>query len=288
MLNLRMKRSSPLSTWARYSALIAVFAAINPTSVKSAAPDYGPSQEESGFGTKVGGFFRSLFYGESSKSRNNDAPPPPQRGKRRNNQAPSGQSYNLDAPPISGEPAMRNVGPSHISDTDTPPPPARTKESTKPKTDSKTKPRATETLADREKVTEKKKPERSSNVSPTLSNQSKPAPREVTTPVTVTNNTPPSPPPVKEKEPEVNTPPAPRNTPGAGSGATEEAKVAQNTPPISKPPVVEKKEVLTATKTANPARVKSPYPPFTELDVAGLPSGSSALDPTCQRIFRVP
>jgi hypothetical protein len=52
--------------------------------------------------------------------------------------------------------------------------------------------------------------------------------------------------------------------------------------------VRENKEVLTATKTENPNRVKSPYPPYTELDVTGLHSGSSALDPTSQRIFRVP
>ena len=47
-------------------------------------------------------------------------------------------------------------------------------------------------------------------------------------------------------------------------------------------------EVLTGTRIDKPGRVKSPYPPYNELDVAGLPSGSLAMDPTTQRVFRVP
>lgn len=35
-------------------------------------------------------------------------------------------------------------------------------------------------------------------------------------------------------------------------------------------------------------RVKSPYPPYNELDVTGLPSGSLATDPTTGKVFRVP
>ncbi len=35
-------------------------------------------------------------------------------------------------------------------------------------------------------------------------------------------------------------------------------------------------------------RVKSPYPPYRELDVTGLPSGSLAKDPQTGKIFRVP
>lgn len=46
--------------------------------------------------------------------------------------------------------------------------------------------------------------------------------------------------------------------------------------------------VLTGTRTSKSTRVKSPYPPYNELDVSGLPSGSLAQDPTTQKIFRVP
>jgi hypothetical protein len=34
--------------------------------------------------------------------------------------------------------------------------------------------------------------------------------------------------------------------------------------------------------------VISPYPPYRELDVSGLSSGSLALDPTTQKVFEVP
>lgn len=41
-------------------------------------------------------------------------------------------------------------------------------------------------------------------------------------------------------------------------------------------------------KTSKPGRVTSPYPPYKELDVTGLDSGSLALDPTTQKVFEVP
>jgi hypothetical protein len=43
-----------------------------------------------------------------------------------------------------------------------------------------------------------------------------------------------------------------------------------------------------ATLGKTPGRVISPYPPNKELDVKGLPSGSLALDPTTQKVFKVP
>jgi hypothetical protein len=43
-----------------------------------------------------------------------------------------------------------------------------------------------------------------------------------------------------------------------------------------------------ATPGKTPGRVISPYPPNKELDVKGLPSGSLALDPTTQKVFKVP
>lgn len=45
---------------------------------------------------------------------------------------------------------------------------------------------------------------------------------------------------------------------------------------------------LTGSKTSKDGRVKSPYPPFNELDVSGLPVGSLAMDPTTGKVFRVP
>jgi hypothetical protein len=45
---------------------------------------------------------------------------------------------------------------------------------------------------------------------------------------------------------------------------------------------------LRGKKTGKEGRVISPYPPYRELDVSGLSSGSLALDPTTQKVFEVP
>lgn len=45
---------------------------------------------------------------------------------------------------------------------------------------------------------------------------------------------------------------------------------------------------LKGRKASKPGRVISPYPPYKELDVTGLESGSLALDPTTQKVFEVP
>lgn len=45
---------------------------------------------------------------------------------------------------------------------------------------------------------------------------------------------------------------------------------------------------LKGRKTGKEGRVISPYPPYRELDVTGLSSGSLALDPTTQKVFEVP
>lgn len=45
---------------------------------------------------------------------------------------------------------------------------------------------------------------------------------------------------------------------------------------------------IVGKKGSKPGRVVSPYAPYNELDVTGLPSGSLALDPTTQKVFQVP
>ena len=75
----------------------------------------------------------------------------------------------------------------------------------------------------------------------------------------------------------------PKDNPPADLPQTPKEK--PSAPPA---PKEDKSEVLTATKTSRPGRVKSPYPPYRELDVTGLPSGSLAKDPTSGKVFRVP
>lgn len=47
-------------------------------------------------------------------------------------------------------------------------------------------------------------------------------------------------------------------------------------------------EYPTATKTANPNQVLSPYKPFNVIDIEGFRSGQLAKDPSNQQIFRIP
>ncbi|MEO8614814.1 MAG: hypothetical protein ABI600_06720 [Luteolibacter sp.] len=44
----------------------------------------------------------------------------------------------------------------------------------------------------------------------------------------------------------------------------------------------------TATRTANPNQVLSPYEPFNVIDVEGFKTGQLARDPSNQKIFRIP
>lgn len=66
------------------------------------------------------------------------------------------------------------------------------------------------------------------------------------------------------------------------------AKVEPPAPAASSPPKVDTKDVQTATPGSKPGRVKSPYPPHTELDVTGMKPGSLARDPSTGRVFRIP
>ena len=50
----------------------------------------------------------------------------------------------------------------------------------------------------------------------------------------------------------------------------------------------EGKDIPTASKGSKPGRVKLPFPPYSELDVSGMQSGSLARDPTSGKIFRIP
>ena len=68
------------------------------------------------------------------------------------------------------------------------------------------------------------------------------------------------------------------------------ANVETESTPTPTPPKApsDSSNVMTGTKTGKSGRVKSPYAPYSELDVTGLPSGSLALDPTTQKVFRIP
>jgi hypothetical protein len=65
-------------------------------------------------------------------------------------------------------------------------------------------------------------------------------------------------------------------------------EVAPENKMVASTPTSSHTATLTGSKTTKEGRVKSPYPPFNELDVTGLPAGSLAMDPTTGKVFRVP
>lgn len=69
---------------------------------------------------------------------------------------------------------------------------------------------------------------------------------------------------------------------GAGSST------APGTPPPTRPTPPAAGSYPTATRTANPNQVLSPYEPYNVIDVEGFKSGQLARDPSNQKIFRIP
>lgn len=84
----------------------------------------------------------------------------------------------------------------------------------------------------------------------------------------------------------------PRNNPPAETPKEKETVVASNNAAKDKgadsPAPASTGSTLTGTRTTKAGLVKSPYPPYNELDVTGLPTGSLAMDPTTGKVFRVP
>ena len=84
------------------------------------------------------------------------------------------------------------------------------------------------------------------------------------------------------------TPASPKNTSVQESVNAPSSSTALNKPASSKNAEAPAQEFPTATASGKPGRVISPYAPHNELDVQGLPSGSLALDPTTQKVFKLP
>lgn len=85
-------------------------------------------------------------------------------------------------------------------------------------------------------------------------------------------------------------PPAPAPTPPPPTTTTRRS---ESTPPPSPQTSSNTSSLgsgsfLKGRKASKPGRVISPYPPYKELDITGLESGSLALDPTTQKVFEVP
>jgi hypothetical protein len=234
---------------------------------------------------RVGGFVKRLFYGEPQPTY-----APPQYSR------PASSGRSLDAPPS----ASRST-PAVAS---TPPAPTKTKPapvaSSKPKAPAK--PAPTTSKPSSKYTPPRIKPESAapsiqSKPAPQKPQEAPPAPRSEPTPPPTPTYTPPAPtpdaPPALDNKP---TPPpntvASLNNTLPGTNTTELTPAPEPTAPPQKTPAPSTPssdgQFLVGKKTTSPGRVVSPYPPYQELDVTGLSSGSLALDPTTDKVFQIP
>ncbi len=257
---------------------------------------YQYQQHRPGVGERVGGFVRRLFYGERAPSQH--APQP----QYNNHQT----ARSLDRSPMSGqryEPPAPSQPPAPRPSASAPP------SSSPPKTAS----------APPNKTTVSKPAASSSKYTPPKIQSSPPPAKTQSTAVPKTESTPPpQPKPEPKIEPKIEQePPVPKldNTPTESvtnvaslnkSSTLQEMDIAAikepektftspapsttNGPKDNGPPsaAASAGQFMVGKKTAVPGRVVSPYPPYQELDVTGLASGSLALDPTTDKVFEIP
>jgi hypothetical protein len=216
-----------------------------------------PPSNNPKIGTRIVNFFKDVVYGERPGNRYEGYGP--QQSPEQPRYVPAGNGYSLDQPP--SEQSPRYSAPKA-------PKPAAT--TTKPKTPAKTPTLDSEKPEPKvEPAPKKKEPVEDQ---PPAVNKPEPKQEPATTPQVAKNDPPATPEPPKQ------------SFMGPGTNATTPSPPP--TPPS--PPANTSSAPLTGSKTATAGRVKSPYPPFNELDVTGLPAGSLAMDPTTQKVFRVP
>lgn len=80
--------------------------------------------------------------------------------------------------------------------------------------------------------------------------------------------------------------PAPNLTPPSTVQPTVTVPTSPSTPQVAATPVP--RPVIPFATSVSFGRAKMPFPPYTEVDVQGLASGSLAKDPTSGKVFRVP
>lgn len=259
----------PFSARALAAAVLIVAASVRADQTPGNAP-YG--EKEPGFfhraSDNVGSFFRRLFKTDEERP---PQQPPPKTSRSRSR----GSRYNLDEPPAE----LRTIpGVSSPDDGTT----------VKEGGAGTSKSRFAANPPDREStlVEEPPKPKVKAK------SQKSAASAESKTSVVPTDATP---------RPKTRKPTAPApdaadagtvlySNPGTAEAKQPEPTFKAPTESAPTPPKVapESPTVLTGSKTGKSGRVKSPYAPYSELDVTGLPSGSLALDPTTQKVFRIP
>lgn len=229
----------------------------HPSNLSAAAPSYTPQEQQRSVGSKVGGFFKGLFYGRSSSGR--------YMGETSVNSNTGSSGYSLDRPPQETANSPKTTPIDPVAPSPLPP------------QEDKSVPKEISHITAPESRVPAIKPAAKKTDAPPVT--IKPATDEVL--------------PAESSKPAAitSTKPVPKTVPNV--------QVASNKPVPDNKPAIEQKidppaptassgGLPVGSRTDKPGRVKSPYPPYNELDVSGLQSGSLAMDPTTQKVFRLP
>jgi hypothetical protein len=278
-----------------------------PTETVSAADPYRKDTHGPRIGTRILLFVKDIAYGDNPndryrhlpKNQQKQRPPgmPPQQpdpGIR-----PPGKRYSLDRPPMPNDGPPAQQPPPAVAPEDNPP-----QNSVAPRD----LPLDSQDAPPPEKPERRPLPVEGQNPEPppvkVKPKVPPPSPKPTASPKAQLEDAPPTRPEPKEPAPAPQTLTASTNSGSSKrswqSASNESPTPSPPTPPPSQPaventnsqvstlPMTVTSATLTGSKTGKDGRVKSPYPPFNELDVTGLPAGSLAMDPTTGKVFRVP
>lgn len=282
-----------------------------------AADPYREQTHGPRIGSRILYFFKDLAYGENPNNRyqhlpRNQRPMPPRQPYVA--PPPGGQRYNLDQPPAAaaypqsrpqqmpppqGGPRPQPQSATGLGREPVPgPSPSPNNDLPYPSPEA---PAADERDASQAGIGEQRealppvtiKQPKSNAAAKPASAPAKPAPN--------LDSLPPPLPPVKSEAASTPTPNQMASTTSASKKSWQINQTADSTPettasvppPTQYPPTTTTaasggNTTLTGSRTSKDGRVKSPYPPYNELDVSGLPTGSLAMDPTTGKVFRVP
>lgn len=270
---------------------VAVFCAPLLISLPADAQQNGLSSNEfyrqgDAFSEKVSGFFSGLFKGGRS-NRASTSPPsyptpaPYQRVPAQTQSSRSTVSTTYREAPATGAIVQPRVTSSKPKTTTTA---SRSKRSSNLSSVVSSKPKQTQSGgSDGYYTTARKKSESESVVMAPKNQETPPPPMETASNSTSSGGI--SPYAISDSDASLSVPPteSPKSTP-----PSKPVETKTTTPSTSQPTVSAGQEFPIGTVGKKAGRVVSPYPPHNELDVRGLPSGSLALDPTTQKVFKVP
>ncbi len=225
------------------------------------------------FGRKFGEMFRRVFYGDAPPAGYSQPAPQYQQPSGRLDQPPPGYYQRPPAPPPYQMPPQQGYPPRY----ETPPVPRGTSPAMPPTSRMNSGSSGSNSTAKKSSSQNPKK-----STTPSTSGSSKYTPPAITRESSQPRFED-EPPPTMQR-PSTTQELSPSKLPGSKPSVTQKESGAEQQPNAA----ASSGSFLRGKKTGKEGRVISPYPPYRELDVTGLSSGSLALDPTTQKVFEVP